>query len=208
MNPVLVQGCHRPSMPSKSRSYDDGDDRCPQWFQAFLADRAVRKPSMHTIKAYRQDFMAIATTLVGMRWPASHSATAIAAAVVSTPARRASRRPHSLARCSARTFTPASRSGNTGADSSFLPIRKTAMGYVAMASEVTLVAAKGPMRTARPNNYLRTCRTWLRLKRISACPAAGRGLPTLPPHATFEPMPLTIRHAPIRRRWTPFHVSA
>jgi hypothetical protein len=32
----------------------------PQWFSAFLADRAVRKPSPHTAKAYRQDFAAIA----------------------------------------------------------------------------------------------------------------------------------------------------
>jgi site-specific recombinase XerC len=31
----------------------------PQWFSAFLADRAVRKPSPHTAKAYRQDFAAI-----------------------------------------------------------------------------------------------------------------------------------------------------
>lgn len=32
----------------------------PQWFLAFLTDRAVRKPSPHTAKAYRQDFAAIA----------------------------------------------------------------------------------------------------------------------------------------------------
>jgi hypothetical protein len=29
----------------------------------FLGDRAVRKPSQHTAKAYRQDFEAIATLL-------------------------------------------------------------------------------------------------------------------------------------------------
>jgi site-specific recombinase XerC len=33
----------------------------PGWFTDFLADRAVRKPSPHTAKAYRQDFEAIAT---------------------------------------------------------------------------------------------------------------------------------------------------
>ena len=37
----------------------------PQWFSAFLADRAVRKPSPHTAKAYRQDFGAIALLLAG-----------------------------------------------------------------------------------------------------------------------------------------------
>jgi site-specific recombinase XerC len=37
----------------------------PGWFTDFLADRAVRKPSAHTIKAYRQDFEAIATLLTG-----------------------------------------------------------------------------------------------------------------------------------------------
>lgn len=39
----------------------------PQWFWAFLADRAVRKPSPHTAKAYRQDFAAIAELLAGDR---------------------------------------------------------------------------------------------------------------------------------------------
>jgi hypothetical protein len=34
-------------------------------FWAFLADRAIRKPSPHTTKAYRQDFAAIATLLAG-----------------------------------------------------------------------------------------------------------------------------------------------
>ena len=37
----------------------------PQWFAAFLADRGTRKPSAHTIKAYRQDFDAIAALIVG-----------------------------------------------------------------------------------------------------------------------------------------------
>jgi site-specific recombinase XerD len=37
----------------------------PGWFSGFLADRAIRKPSPHTAKAYRQDFEAIATVLAG-----------------------------------------------------------------------------------------------------------------------------------------------
>jgi site-specific recombinase XerD len=42
---------------------DDG--AYPDWFAGFLADRAIRKPSPHTAKAYRQDFTAIATLLGG-----------------------------------------------------------------------------------------------------------------------------------------------
>ena len=37
----------------------------PDWFEAFLADRGTRKPSVHTMKAYRQDFDAIATVIAG-----------------------------------------------------------------------------------------------------------------------------------------------
>ena len=37
----------------------------PEWFAAFLADRGTRKPSAHTLKAYRQDFAAIATLIAG-----------------------------------------------------------------------------------------------------------------------------------------------
>ena len=37
----------------------------PQWFAPFLADRGTRKPSPHTMKAYRQDFDAIATLMAG-----------------------------------------------------------------------------------------------------------------------------------------------
>jgi site-specific recombinase XerD len=37
----------------------------PGWFTEFLADRAVRKPSPHTTKAYRQDFEAIALLIAG-----------------------------------------------------------------------------------------------------------------------------------------------
>src|SRR5258707_11936326 len=35
----------------------------PEWLAAFLADRGTRKPSAHTLKAYRQDFDAIATLI-------------------------------------------------------------------------------------------------------------------------------------------------
>jgi site-specific recombinase XerC len=37
----------------------------PEWFAAFLADRGTRKPSAHTMKAYCQDFDAIATLIAG-----------------------------------------------------------------------------------------------------------------------------------------------
>jgi integrase/recombinase XerC len=36
-------------------------DPLPDWFTAFLHDRQTRKPSAHTMKAYRQDFLAIAS---------------------------------------------------------------------------------------------------------------------------------------------------
>lgn len=47
------------------RALSDDESRYPGWFLAFLADRAVRKPSPHTVKAYRQDFAAIATLVAG-----------------------------------------------------------------------------------------------------------------------------------------------
>jgi hypothetical protein len=37
----------------------------PNGFAAFLADRGTRKPSAHTIKAYCQDFEAIASVITG-----------------------------------------------------------------------------------------------------------------------------------------------
>ena len=37
----------------------------PHWFTQFLNDRQTRKPSAHTMKAYRQDFIAIATLMTG-----------------------------------------------------------------------------------------------------------------------------------------------
>jgi integrase/recombinase XerC len=39
----------------------------PQWFAPFLADRGTRKLSPHTMKAYRQDFDAIAALIVGSK---------------------------------------------------------------------------------------------------------------------------------------------
>ena len=39
----------------------------PQWFARFLADRQTRKPSAHTVKAYQQDFVTIATLITGGR---------------------------------------------------------------------------------------------------------------------------------------------
>ena len=44
---------------------DGGELLYPDWFSVFMADRAVRKPSPHTAKAYRQDFAAIAILLAG-----------------------------------------------------------------------------------------------------------------------------------------------
>ena len=38
-------------------------DPIPEWFIEFLNDRQTRKPSAHTMKAYRQDFVAIARPL-------------------------------------------------------------------------------------------------------------------------------------------------
>ena len=35
-------------------------DSLPEWFTQFVNDRQTRKPSAHTMKAYRQDFIAIA----------------------------------------------------------------------------------------------------------------------------------------------------
>ena len=50
-------------MDSAPGRLGDGELRYPDWFLAFLADRAIRKPSPHTTKAYRQDFVAIAALL-------------------------------------------------------------------------------------------------------------------------------------------------
>jgi site-specific recombinase XerD len=55
-------------MPAQSDNKPDQKNvRYPEWFTAFVADRAIRKPSPHTAKAYRQDFVAIATLIAGDR---------------------------------------------------------------------------------------------------------------------------------------------
>ena len=46
---------------------DPTDVSRPDWFAAFLADRGTRKPSAHTMKAYRQDFDAIAAVIAGSK---------------------------------------------------------------------------------------------------------------------------------------------
>jgi hypothetical protein len=55
-----------PPPPSVHRDADteaaDGDP-FPGWFSHFLNVRQTRKPSAHTMKAYRRDFLAIATLL-------------------------------------------------------------------------------------------------------------------------------------------------
>ena len=51
--------------PDRAEQPDGVDGARPEWFAAFLADRGTRKPSAHTLKAYRQDFDAIATLIAG-----------------------------------------------------------------------------------------------------------------------------------------------
>ncbi len=51
----------RRTPPGRART----DAERPDWFRAFLTDRATRKPSPHTLQAYRQDFDAIATLVAG-----------------------------------------------------------------------------------------------------------------------------------------------
>src|SRR5258708_35514397 len=43
-------------MADASDSTDTTEVPRPEWFAAVLADRGTRKPSAHTMKAYRQDF--------------------------------------------------------------------------------------------------------------------------------------------------------
>ena len=53
-------------MPHGTEQPDGGVEGArPEWFAAFLADRGTRKPSAHTLKAYRQDFDAIAALIAG-----------------------------------------------------------------------------------------------------------------------------------------------
>ncbi|MGV7724173.1 tyrosine-type recombinase/integrase [Mycobacterium kansasii] len=52
-------------MPSTEPRTKSSPVAYPGWFTEFLADRAIRKPSPHTAKAYRQDFEAIALLMAG-----------------------------------------------------------------------------------------------------------------------------------------------
>ncbi|ETZ38109.1 tyrosine-type recombinase/integrase [Mycobacterium intracellulare] len=54
-----------PAEPSSPGAPPRTDADRPRWFRAFLADRSTRKPSPHTVEAYRRDFDAIATVLAG-----------------------------------------------------------------------------------------------------------------------------------------------
>ena len=63
------------------RTDDNTDGLRPEWFAAFLADRGTRKPSAHTLRAYRQDFDAIATLIAGGE---DLSAMALAAITIDT----------------------------------------------------------------------------------------------------------------------------
>jgi integrase/recombinase XerC len=55
----------RPSVRGDANTEAAEVDPIPEWFSQFLNDRQTRKPSAHTIKAYRQDFIAIATLITG-----------------------------------------------------------------------------------------------------------------------------------------------
>ena len=68
-----------PKRPSRSDLTSSGGDAlqaAPAWFEEFLIDRSTRKPSPHTIAAYRQDFSSIATLITDGR-PAELSLTDI-----------------------------------------------------------------------------------------------------------------------------------
>ena len=62
---------HAPTAPSSPTASTVRDrSGSPQ----FLADRGTRKPSAHTLKAYRQDFDAIATLIAGGAGPVADAA--------------------------------------------------------------------------------------------------------------------------------------
>ena len=54
-------------MPHGTEQADNVGGARPEWFAAFLSDRGTRKPSAHTLKAYRQGFDAIATLIATAR---------------------------------------------------------------------------------------------------------------------------------------------
>jgi hypothetical protein len=49
-----------PPVPRDAETAAAEVDPFPEWFIQFLHDRRTRKPSAHTMKAYRQDFTSIA----------------------------------------------------------------------------------------------------------------------------------------------------
>jgi integrase/recombinase XerC len=56
-------GATSPPTPAPTGAASESTDAewFPNWFTQFLNDRQTRKPSAHTMKAYRQDFLTIAT---------------------------------------------------------------------------------------------------------------------------------------------------
>jgi site-specific recombinase XerD len=71
-------------VPRPLKSASPADEHRPEWFEQFLADRGTRKPSAHTLKAYRQDFDAIATLLAGD----SHDLVRLPLTIIDTEAMR------------------------------------------------------------------------------------------------------------------------
>ena len=65
MRDSLDPGSAGPSVSGDANTEAPEIDPFPNWFSQFLNDRQTRKPSAHTMKAYRQDFIAIATQVAG-----------------------------------------------------------------------------------------------------------------------------------------------
>jgi hypothetical protein len=59
----------RDTTTAAAESHADNTAATPNWFADFLMDRATRKPSAHTLKAYRQDLTAVADLLSAGRPP-------------------------------------------------------------------------------------------------------------------------------------------
>ena len=59
-------GCADATVTARE-SNSDTATAIPDWFAEFLIDRAPRKPSEHTMKAYRQDFAAVGSVLTAGR---------------------------------------------------------------------------------------------------------------------------------------------
>jgi site-specific recombinase XerD len=60
-----MQACHAGLVAGTDPQKKSSVLAYPGWFREFLADCAIRKPSPHTAKAYRQDFEAIASLIAG-----------------------------------------------------------------------------------------------------------------------------------------------